>query len=150
VFVAGFIGSPAMNVVAGEVGSDGRSIILNGGREISLPQAQLPPAGTGLLFGIRPEHVALAGHDPDIVLPVAAVETLGADALAHCRLEEGVKGRENEFVVRLPGTARVQAGERLPLAIDKSAVHIFERQSGMRLETPGHGAQAHRRMAGPA
>jgi sn-glycerol 3-phosphate transport system ATP-binding protein len=134
VFVAGFIGSPAMNVVAGEVGSDGRGIILNGGREIALPQAQLPAAGTGLLFGIRPEHVALASGEPDIVLPVAAVETLGADALAHCRLEEGVKGRENEFVVRLPGTTRLKAGDKLPLSIDKSAIHLFDRESGTRLD----------------
>jgi sn-glycerol 3-phosphate transport system ATP-binding protein len=140
VFVAGFIGSPAMNVVAGEVGSGGRSIILNGGRdigggrEIALPQLQLPPAGTRLLFGIRPENVSLAKGEPDIVLPVAAVETLGADALAHCRLEEGVRGRENEFVVRLAGTTRLAAGDFLPLSIDKSSIHLFDRESGTRLD----------------
>jgi len=133
IFVAGFIGSPAMNMIVGEVGGARRGVVLNGGREIALPKTKLPPAGTQIVLGIRPEHVKLATGKPDLALTVAAVETLGADALAHCRLEGDVKGRENEFVVRLPGFTRVAAGDALSLSFDKRAVHLFDRASGNRL-----------------
>jgi sn-glycerol 3-phosphate transport system ATP-binding protein len=133
IFVAGFIGSPAMNVVDCTVSGERSSVIIAGGRKITLPKAKLPAAGTDMIFGIRPEHVQLATGKPDLDLPVAAVETLGADAFAHCRLEDGMPGLGSEFVVRLPGSSRVVAGDRLSLRIDKEKVHLFDRASGKSL-----------------
>ncbi len=133
VFVAGFIGSPAMNLVAGEIGAERRSVVLPGGLQVSLARTGLPEPGTRIVFGVRPEHVKLATGAPDLELPVAAVETLGADAFAHCRLADGVKDRQDEFVVRLPGFTRVVTGDRLPLRIDKGTVHLFDSASGKRL-----------------
>ena len=137
VFVAGFIGSPAMNVIEGTVSPGGGGVLVNASHAVALPQARLPGEGEPLLFGIRPEHMMLAGDAPDIVLPVAAVETLGADSLAHCNIETGGSGRRSEFVVRLPGTTRVAPGDKLPLRIDKASVHLFDRETGKRLDPAG-------------
>ncbi len=133
VFVAGFIGSPAMNVIEAEATAEGGAVRFNGGAQVVLPDARLPADGRPILFGIRPEHVALADGEADLVLPVAAVETLGADALAHCVVESGASGRRNEFVVRLPGATRVSPGDKLPLALEKGSIHLFDRESGKRL-----------------
>ncbi len=133
IFVAGFIGSPAMNLIAATVNEDRSAVVLAGGQTIKLAGVNLPPSATQVLFGIRPEHVNLADGRPDLELMVAAVETLGADALAHCRLGAGAFGTENEFVVRLPGATRVIAGDHLPLALNAEAVHLFDRSTGSRL-----------------
>jgi sn-glycerol 3-phosphate transport system ATP-binding protein len=133
-FVAGFIGSPAMNMMDGEVGKDRRGITLGGGARIALPQRNLPAVGTPVVLGIRPEHVSLARGKPDLAMKVAAVETLGADALAHCRLGNGAGNSDHEFVVRLPGFTQVAAGDKLPLSFDRDFVHLFDRTSGKRLD----------------
>src|SRR6185436_3035358 len=61
VFVAGFIGSPAMNIIEARVGADGRSVLVPGGN-IDLEQLRLhlPAVGAPVLFGIRPEHMAVS------------------------------------------------------------------------------------------
>jgi ABC-type sugar transport system ATPase subunit len=63
-------------------------------------------------------------------LTVAAVETLGADALAHCHVGGG---KRTDFVVRLPGTAAIRVGERLPVVLDRNALHFFDAGSGRRI-----------------
>jgi sn-glycerol 3-phosphate transport system ATP-binding protein len=134
VFVAGFIGSPAMNILEARVGADSRSVVLAGGGSITLDHVRLhlPAIGTPVLFGIRPEHIAVSEAEKvDMLLTVAAVETLGADALAHCHVEGGKKG--NDFVVRLPGTAALKVGQRLPAMLDRNAVHLFDPESKRRL-----------------
>ncbi|WP_119274837.1 sn-glycerol-3-phosphate import ATP-binding protein UgpC [Taklimakanibacter deserti] len=131
VFVAGFIGSPPMNILKAEAGEDGGSVTIEGAR-IDLGHRELP-AGRPVLFGIRPEHVAVSREDQaDLVLTVAAVETLGADALAHCRIA-GTEKR-GDFVVRLPGTAAIRVGERLPVMLDRKALHLFDTESQRRID----------------
>ncbi len=130
VFVAGFIGSPAMNILAARVGADGTGIEAEGFR-LALPGQKLPPAGTPLLFGIRPEHVSVTEESSaDAALTVRAVETLGADALAHGRLTADGKG--SDFVIRLPGMASVQPDDRLPVAFDRKALHFFDGETKKR------------------
>ncbi len=133
VFVAGFIGSPAMNIIEARVGEDGRCVVVPGGT-VSLDQLRLrlPAIGAPVLFGIRPEHIAVSETEKiDMLLIVSAVETLGADALAHCQIDSGGKG--TDFVVRLPGTASIRAGDRLPVIIDRDAVHLFDVETKRRL-----------------
>ncbi len=127
VFVAGFIGSPQMNILPATVAPDGAGLVLAGGQ--SLPLAgPLPPAGTALLFGIRPEH--LVRDDDGLAVEVHAVETLGADAYAHGRLP----GLAEPLVVRLPGSAPPSLGTRLTLRPDPGFAHFFDPASGRRIE----------------
>jgi len=107
-FVAGFIGSPPMNLIPRE--RDGRKV----------------------LFGIRPEHISVTSEErADMILTVAAVETLGADTLAHCRMAANDKG--SDFVLRVPGMMPVYAGQRLPVMFDRKAVHFFDVKTRNRL-----------------
>ena len=103
-FVAGFIGSPPMNLMP---------VRLNG-REV--------------LLGVRPEHLEPCGEsEAAFVAAVDLVEPLGADTLAHGTVEG------TRIVVRLTGAQRVSEG-RLPLRFDPARRHYFEAGSGARIE----------------
>jgi sn-glycerol 3-phosphate transport system ATP-binding protein len=139
VFVAGFIGSPAMNLFKATAGAEG--LELSGGRTVRPRDMRLPEAGRPVLLGVRPEHLALvSAPDADLVLQVTAVETLGADTLAHGRIGGGndssaplLGDAANEIIARLPGGAPVKVGESLPLAINAGAAHLFDPATGKRL-----------------
>jgi sn-glycerol 3-phosphate transport system ATP-binding protein len=134
VFVAGFIGSPAMNIVPATVSDNCDAVVLSGGPAVRLPDAGLATAGAPVLFGIRPEHLAVAppGDDVDrIPLVVHAVETLGADAFAHCYFPQAATGEG--LVVRLPGTASLKPRERISVSADPTAAHLFDVASRRRL-----------------
>jgi sn-glycerol 3-phosphate transport system ATP-binding protein len=95
---------------------------------------KLPDAGRKVLLGIRPEHLApVQDLNADLKLAVAAVETLGADTLAHGRLASA-EGTGGELVARLPGTSAVKPGDVLPLAVEPGMVHLFDRETGKRIE----------------
>ncbi|HWK14476.1 MAG TPA: sn-glycerol-3-phosphate ABC transporter ATP-binding protein UgpC [Rhizobiaceae bacterium] len=132
IFVAGFIGAPAMNLVVAEGGAPGELLLPDGGtiRSVALPPV---PAGRPLTFGVRPEHLALAeDRAVELELKVEAVETLGADTLAHGRLADAATG-SRAIIARLPGSARIAAGDMLPLAIESGSAHLFDRETGKRL-----------------
>ncbi|MDJ1465229.1 sn-glycerol-3-phosphate import ATP-binding protein UgpC [Nitratireductor sp. GZWM139] len=129
-FVAGFIGSPAMNILQGSV--SGQDFELEGGGKLAL-DAQPAEAGRPLLFGVRPEHLQLVSADEATLnLSVTAVETLGADTLAHGKLS-GANGAGGELIARLSGSAQVAPGDTLPLAIQKGMTHLFDAETGKRL-----------------
>ncbi len=122
-FVAGFIGSPAMNFLETRVSSDGRLAI--DGAALS-PKTRLDP-GRAVTVGIRPEHLAAGGG---LDVQVELVELLGADTLVHGRLSDG-----KSLVVRLPGNQVPTAGDRLPVQAYDGAWHLFDTETGKRLGT---------------
>jgi len=141
VFVAGFIGAPAMNLVAAEGGAPGELVLSDGGtiRSTALPPV---PAGRPVTFGVRPEHLAIAESRPaEMELRVEAVETLGADTLAHGRLANAATG-SRALIARLPGSVRIAVGDTLPLSIDHGAAHLFDRETGRRLAVPAQRSEA--------
>ena len=112
VFVAGFIGSPAMNILPGTV--RGGMATLPTGIRVAPARG---PDGTAILIGIRPEHLAPCPPDAAGAIPVdvEAAELLGADAYGHGHLP----GDSADFLVRLPGSApprpgRAPCGPRRP------------------------------------
>ena len=126
-FVAGFIGSPAMNMRPARLSADGAAIELADGR---LPLAhKAAGAGGPVTLGMRPEHLRLAQSD-DSALPLVVdlVEALGADTLVHGHLTDGAV-----VTVRLDGEARVRHGESLRLACAPQHLHLFDPASGARL-----------------
>ncbi|MBI1777642.1 MAG: sn-glycerol-3-phosphate import ATP-binding protein UgpC [Proteobacteria bacterium] len=127
-FVAGFIGSPAMNFLPASAGADGRSLAVGG---LKLPlSAGTIDASRPVTFGIRPEHLA-PGPGPwgELPLVVELVELLGADTLVHCRLEGG----NDTLVVRLPGTVVPKVGERLGVHPVPGSFHVFDGETGRRI-----------------
>lgn len=136
IFVAGFIGSPAMNIM--EASIEMGKLRLKNNIEVS----DLPlPARNGLvLFGIRAEHFILCERDrADFALTVQAIETLGADTLLHGYIQSSYsssqkEGDMNQFIVRIPGSLRVGIGERVPLQINREFCHFFDKQTEQRIE----------------
>jgi sn-glycerol 3-phosphate transport system ATP-binding protein len=134
IFVAGFIGSPAMNILPARINQAGNGVIIDGGPEIGLPDRL--PAAVGprksVKLGIRPEHFALtregmAGSFPVIV---HAVETLGADAYAHGRL---TPVSPDSLVVRVPGHQPLATGRAIHVTPNREMLHLFDPETGRRL-----------------
>jgi multiple sugar transport system ATP-binding protein len=138
VFVAGFIGSPPMNLLTVPL-NEGREIEL-GGQRVALPAtARAAAAREGLaevIVGVRPEHIALASPPPDAGSAIAAraqrVEHLGADSHVSCLLDAG--GREQALVVRTAGRPAPRLDERVGLTIAASAYHWFAPDTRLRLD----------------
>jgi sn-glycerol 3-phosphate transport system ATP-binding protein len=121
IFVAGFIGSPAMNFIPGRIAGAGDAVELAGGTVLAAHG--FGSAGQAVVVGIRPEHLALApDRPPGQTLQITAelVEALGADTLVHGRLGDAT------LLARLPGGVATRAGDRLNLAVAPEAVHFFD------------------------
>jgi sn-glycerol 3-phosphate transport system ATP-binding protein len=132
VFVAGFIGSPAMNFLAAKVGQDRKTVDLAGtaaNGAISLPLA-LPtsaPAGTAVALGVRPEHLHPSPDGP-LQFEVELAEPLGADTLLHGRF-----GAARELVtVRQGGHVIARPGEMRRFKAEPGHLHLFDSQTGKR------------------
>jgi multiple sugar transport system ATP-binding protein len=127
-FVAGFIGSPAMNMIPGIArGSGDRGTIEFGGDAVlPMPLNARAADGQEVLFGMRPEHCSLAdsgGLPADVVV----VEPTGADTQLYCRFH----GQEVTSLVRDRVTCR--AGDIVRLSPDLKRAHLFDRASGLSL-----------------
>ncbi|MFN5157970.1 MAG: sn-glycerol-3-phosphate import ATP-binding protein UgpC [Betaproteobacteria bacterium] len=122
-FVAGFIGSPPMNLLAGV--ADGARFLV-GEQPRALP-APAPRPGP-LLLGLRPEHAQAAEHE-GWPFEVELIEMLGAERLVHGRL--GGSG----FTLRIDGT-RVppRPGQTLQLAAPATRLHWFDPVTGQRID----------------
>ncbi|SAL49364.1 glycerol-3-phosphate transporter ATP-binding subunit [Caballeronia sordidicola] len=131
VFVASFIGSPAMNLIDGRVSDDGSTFDVAGNGP------RLPIAGMRTLtqdlkgrewtLGIRPEHMLPDQTGAHATLTVDSCELLGADNLAHGRWGA------YDVAVRLPHEHRPARGEALEVALPAQRLHIFDPQTGRRV-----------------
>jgi multiple sugar transport system ATP-binding protein len=158
-FVAGFIGSPAMNFFPATLTDVGVSLPFG---EITLTQqvhdvVAQHPTPTNVIVGVRPEHL----EDADVIdryrrlgaltfeVNVDLVESLGSEKYVHFTLE-GASAQsaqlaelaadsgvgENEFVARLSAESTAKAGERIELAFDTTKIAIFDADSGANLTIP--------------
>jgi sn-glycerol 3-phosphate transport system ATP-binding protein len=128
-FVASFIGSPAMNLLSGQLNSEGTALMMAEGHVLVLPQPQPQWANRQLTLGIRPEHIqVVAPSQHTLSLPLRTLELLGADNLAHG------EWAGYPLVVRLSHEVRPDVGSVLSLQLPAQALHFFDPQSGSRLE----------------
>lgn len=129
-FVAGFIGSPAMNVLPGRIGESGRLAV--GGAELPLANGHAGMAGRSVSVGVRPEHLSLPGDGAsgDLRLNVELVEALGADTLVHGSLAPDGAA----LTLRLGGNHRFALGETLPLSVAADDLHLFDPESERRID----------------
>jgi len=128
-FVAGFIGSPAMNLLDAEI-RDGRAIV--GGHQVPVDRAALAKATGAVTIGVRPESFRVVGAGQDgIPVKVTMVEELGADAYIYGT--SGVEGTPSSIVVRVPGEIGHDKGSTIKVSTDSAAVHLFDTATGIRL-----------------
>jgi multiple sugar transport system ATP-binding protein len=129
-FVAGFIGSPAMNLQTVPLTDGGVQV---GGSTLPLPPAiRRAAADAGLkelVLGIRPEHMHLANGSGDLTGDVMLVEELGADALLHVRLA----GESSQVVARAEGRKPPAPGQQVTFHVEPEDVFAFHPATGARL-----------------
>ena len=123
-FVAGFIGSPKMNLFATEVraiGADGATVALPGGREIAVPvDAGRLRAGDKVTLGVRPEHLSPA-KTGDLTGEVAVAERLGGETYLYLRIPD-----QPLVVVQAAGGDTTRVHDRVALHIDPETCHLFD------------------------
>ena len=129
-FVAGFIGSPAMNLQTVPITEDGARVA---GQMLPLrPAVRAAAAQAGLrelVIGIRPEHLHLANGSGELAGEVVLVEELGADALLHVRLA----GESDQVVARAEGRKPPAPGQQVTFHVQPEDVFAFDPGTGARL-----------------
>jgi multiple sugar transport system ATP-binding protein len=129
-FVAGFIGSPAMNLQTVPLTEGGVTVA---GATLPLPAAVRSAASQAglreLVLGIRPEHLHLADGTGELAGEVTLVEELGADALLHVRLA----GSGNLIVARTEGRRTPSPGQRVTFRVQPEDIFAFHPETGARL-----------------
>ncbi len=122
-FVGTFIGSPAMNLLAGTVAADGKSVLLADGQSLACSgaaQANLP-----VQIGLRPEHLAIA--EQGLVAKVVVVEPTGAETLVVIELA----GQRVSVIAR--DRPAVRRGDMISIQPEPGRLHLFDATTGMRL-----------------
>jgi multiple sugar transport system ATP-binding protein len=150
-FVAGFIGSPAMNFISGDVraSGEGAMVATPDGQAFPLPPGLGAAPGQALTIGVRPEHLALA-ETSSVRLQVDIVEPTGDETNLYGRVGDEL------VCVRLHQRVATRPGQLVALAWPLERLHVFETASGTRLSpascVPGvHVAESANSVAlGPA
>jgi multiple sugar transport system ATP-binding protein len=160
IFVAGFIGSPAMNLLESTLSSDGNTLTI-GSQSIALPSAVRSAraglrrfVGQRLVAGIRPEDLSVATGDASkatLTCDVELVEALGSELLVHFRSDAkvvdadaksgaaedlpqengGEDGDDADCVARIDPRNVVRAGERIVLELSCERLEFFDPSSGL-------------------
>jgi multiple sugar transport system ATP-binding protein len=126
-FVAGFIGSPAMNFLKGVLrrGGEAPAVELESGGRVAAPPTAAAD-GTAVVWGVRPEHLALGGEGAGLAGEVVVVEPTGADT--HVLVRVGA----TELVAVFRERHLLRPGDRIHLSPDVPRTHLFDAASGTR------------------
>jgi multiple sugar transport system ATP-binding protein len=123
IFVAGFIGSPAMNVLEGRIVDS--HFHSRDGLQWALPERRAGTAGASILYGIRPEHLRL--DQQGMAASVVLVEPTGSETQVQLRVgERPITAAFRERIMARPG-------ETLRVAPDPAHIHLFDQTTGLRL-----------------
>ena len=125
-FVAGFIGSPAMNFLKGKIASrDGKQVMVTD-EGIELPiQGVNAEVGRAVTYGIRPEHITIG--EGGIPVDVSVFEPTGSETLVFGR----IGGVPIDALIR--ERIEDEPGKTMPFRIDTRRVHIFDQSTGQRI-----------------
>jgi multiple sugar transport system ATP-binding protein len=139
VFVAGFIGSPAMNFMKGMVHMNKKPVFESDSFTLTLigniTQALLSYLGKEVIWGIRPEHLlpAKAAVRDTFSVQISVVEPMGNEIFLHLDL----KGKE--LVARVDSQPGFRVGDELVLKPSMDKSHFFDPHSGERIKTDNGG-----------
>jgi multiple sugar transport system ATP-binding protein len=128
-FVAGFIGSPAMNLFPADVVDGGLQFgtaVAKVGRDV-LDQAKAKT----VTIGIRPEDVEVSTTGEGLAVEVDLVEELGADGYLYGHTD--INGSRVDIVARVDGRNHASAGDKVFILPEPNHIHVFDSESGLRL-----------------
>jgi multiple sugar transport system ATP-binding protein len=131
-FVAGFLGSPSMNFVRGQLRRDATRLRFESAAmtaDVSGYAFAGPPAERPVVLGIRPEHLRIAGPDAphDAQATVGLIEPMGANKIAW------LDAQGTPLSIQLEPTARLASGDAARLALDPSQISLFDATGEQRL-----------------
>ncbi|WP_347346198.1 sn-glycerol-3-phosphate ABC transporter ATP-binding protein UgpC [Microbacterium sp.] len=130
VFVAGFIGSPAMNLFLADLAPGG---VRFGSGVVAVEADVLGKAhGSDVMVGVRPEDIVVNPADGQgLSVDVDLVEELGADGYLYGHTD--INGKRTDIVARVDGRRHPNAGDKVILAPVPGHVHVFDHETGLRL-----------------
>ncbi|WP_347861251.1 sn-glycerol-3-phosphate ABC transporter ATP-binding protein UgpC [Salimicrobium sp. PL1-032A] len=135
-FVGGFIGSPAMNFLSGELGEDHMVI---DGIKVGIPEGKMKTLreqgyiGKEIVLGIRPEDMndeqlfLDANADKKIEAYIEVAELMGAESYLYSKVGD------QEFVARVDARSEVHGGQTIELGLDMNKAHFFDKDSELRI-----------------
>lgn len=139
-FVAGFIGSPQMNLLNGTVGEkDGKLFASIEGNNIEIVEEKAKIlkdkgyVGKEVVFGIRPEHLddneTLIKENPTVTISgdVEVVERMGSESYIY------FKCGENNMTARVDGSTKLEPKDSIKLFVEKENIHVFDKESELRI-----------------
>ncbi|MCY7341814.1 MAG: sn-glycerol-3-phosphate ABC transporter ATP-binding protein UgpC [Pseudonocardia sp.] len=131
VFVAGFIGSPAMNLLPVEMDGD---VLRFGGADVRVPRQAADAVGEtrSVTVGVRPEDMEIVADGAGLATEVEVVEELGADAYVYGSTDVG--GERRPVIVRVNGRTPPTKGSVLHVAPRAGGLHLFSGDSGERID----------------
>jgi multiple sugar transport system ATP-binding protein len=144
VFVAGFIGSPAMNFFSGSITGDANEMYVDSGVvRMRLPQNELEQLGADsggreIIFGVRPEDIHHPQYKPAGVTEqlvdatVDVTELMGNEIFVYLLTSD-----EQNFIARVDPRADLRPGDKVQMAFNAEKVHIFDTSSEKNIATPG-------------
>jgi multiple sugar transport system ATP-binding protein len=127
-FVAGFIGSPAMNFIPGVLrhGVDGGHVEFSGGMILPVPRGASGAGSDGqrVIYGVRPEHLAIAPEGQGLKTQVVVVEPTGANTEVHTRVGAA------DLIAVFRERHELKPGDTVHLSPDTGRAHLFDAESG--------------------
>jgi multiple sugar transport system ATP-binding protein len=128
-FVAGFIGSPAMNFLRGRARRNGSdfNIETDEGEHLPAPAAAGLEDGRPVVLGVRPEHLTIAAGDDGFGAEVTVVEPTGAE------IQVAARHGSDEIVAAFRERLALRPGERIRLLPDTARAHLFDAETGLSL-----------------
>jgi len=132
VFVAGFIGSPAMNLL--KVDATGGTLHI-GGAQVPIPRETAEvadKAGRKITVGVRPEDMDIVAEGQGLKTVVNLVEELGADAYVYGTAD--LDGKPYDIIARVDGRKPPEKGQTINFAPKQGHIHLFSTETGERLK----------------
>ncbi len=128
-FVATFIGAPAMNILNVNITADG---VMLGSNFLEMPTNWWNLGKAKL--GIRPEHIHIVeNHEAMFTVEIEMIEQLGADLLLYCQLNDETK---QKLIIRTHGEHQYDVGAKLGICVDTENLHMFDVNTSKRLPSP--------------
>ncbi|MCU1546376.1 MAG: sugar transporter ATP-binding protein [Homoserinimonas sp.] len=132
VFVAGFIGSPAMNLFHADIVDGGLAF---GTAVAAVDRSVLGETkAKGATIGVRPEDIVVSASGEGLPVEVDVVEELGADGYLYGHTT--IEGNRVDVVARVDGRSHPNAGDRVFILPEPHHIHVFDSESGLRLNAP--------------
>ncbi|RYC28411.1 ABC transporter ATP-binding protein [Ciceribacter ferrooxidans] len=126
-FVAGFIGSPAMNMLPATIDLSVNSARLADGSALALPQGTRASNGQEVIYGVRPDQWILSNGDTGVLATVELIEPTGAEILLAAQLAG------QRILCAFRERHALKPGDTIRLAVDPAAAHVFDKQTDQRI-----------------